>query len=192
MISIYYTELSEEYHSSQHDQALRLLEQAAGRRITDSQLTAGAHGKPSLPSWNGSFNLSHCPGLAVCAADPDGGRSIGIDAELVRPFHENLISRVCSPSEQELLAAVPAGRPRDLLFFRLWTLKESAVKCSGEGLTVPLRSIAFTQKEMQIRCTRPGLHFFQKMIHQDYVISLCSDMSFTEPALISSGPVKPL
>ena len=165
MISIYYTELSEEYHSSQHDQALRLLEQAAGRRITDSQLTAGAHGEPSLPSWNGSFNLSHCPGL---------------------------ISRVCSPSEQELLAAVPAGRPRDLLFFRLWTLKESAVKCSGEGLTVPLRSIAFTQKEMQIRCTRPGLHFFQKIIHQDYVISLCSDMSFTEPALISSGPVKPL
>ena len=53
----------------------------------------------------------------------------------------------------------PEG-PRER-FFRLWTLKESFVKATGQGLAFPLKDITFSWEEADIKGSVPGWHFYQ-------------------------------
>ena len=58
-------------------------------------------------------------------------------------------------------------------FFRLWTLKESFVKATGEGLGYPLRDITFSWEGDLIRGSIPGWHYYQAMVYGSYIISVC-------------------
>ena len=93
-------------------------------------------GKPYLPDHPSlHFNLSHSGGLALCALD---AAPVGVDIQVVKPLRPALPRRVCSPEELAWLEAQP-----DLWssFALLWSLKESRVKESGQGLTVSIPSI---------------------------------------------------
>ncbi len=95
------------------------------------------HGKPFFPAFpQYHFSLSHSGSCALCAVDD---APVGADIEVFRPHHPKLAERICSPEEEAWLDGQP-DRARALL--QLWTAKESRVKYTGTGLTVPLRSIA--------------------------------------------------
>lgn len=94
----------------------------------------GPDGKPFLPGLGGiHFNLSHCRRGAVCAVSD---REIGIDIEEIKPHDEDLMRHVLSPEEYDHVkeAVWPEAE-----FIRLWTLKESYLKFTGEGLRDDLR-----------------------------------------------------
>lgn len=96
--------------------------------------TAG--GKPYLPDYPAvHFNLSHCRHAAVCAV---ADFPVGIDVESVRPFKDRLARHVLSKGEYA--AVVRSARP-DVEFIRYWTMKESVLKLTGEGLRTDLRSV---------------------------------------------------
>ena len=88
------------------------------------------YGRPVLPGGPG-FNLSHEGAWDVCAA---GDPAPGCDIEQIRPVREGLVRRVFTPREAALLESTASEEARTALFFRLWTLKESFVKATGEGI----------------------------------------------------------
>lgn len=86
-------------------------------------------GKPYFPEVEGrTFNLSHSGELALCALDQ---KAVGVDIQVVKQWRPRLPCRVCSEQELAWLGSGDGFWPR---FTLLWTLKESRVKCTGEGL----------------------------------------------------------
>lgn len=105
---------------------------------SEEMLSRKKNGKPFFADYPDiHFNLSHCSGGAACIID---SVPVGIDIENVRPFHERTARRVCTEAELEYICG---SQDPNRSFFKLWTLKESAVKASGTGITVPLINYSF-------------------------------------------------
>jgi 4'-phosphopantetheinyl transferase len=95
----------------------------------------GTHGKPVLSRGNLRFNLSHAGDSALVAVSI--GAEVGVDLERVRRNLRcvELAERLFTPDESRSVAT--AQDPVEV-FFRLWTCKESYLKCLGYGLKRPL------------------------------------------------------
>ncbi|MBO4655977.1 MAG: 4'-phosphopantetheinyl transferase superfamily protein [Bacteroidales bacterium] len=102
------------------------------------------HGKPLLrehPELH--FSLSHCSKGALCVIDDSG--PVGCDIEaLDRKISDALMERCCS--EEELSAIRGAAVPTHA-FIRLWTMKEAALKLTGEGLTPHLATLLTAERQ---------------------------------------------
>lgn len=99
---------------------------------------AGPYGKPRLRGPALHFNLSHSGHLvmlAVFSAD------VGADVERVaaKPDLLAVADRFFAPAESATLRALPASRQVEG-FYRLWTLKESFMKATGEGFHAGIQS----------------------------------------------------
>ncbi len=102
-------------------------------------LAFGPHGKPFFPTLPTlHFNLSHSGGTVLCALS---GSELGCDVETLAAAKPELAARFFHPAERDWLAALPAAAQGEG-FFRLWTLKESVLKATGLGLSLPLSSFA--------------------------------------------------
>ena len=110
------------------------------------RFTANPQGRPEIDGPRCDvplrFNVSHTPGLIVCAVSC--ARDVGVDVEAWdRPRTAvTLANRFFSASEAAAVRALPPD-VRDPLFVRLWTLKEAYVKARGLGLPVALRHASF-------------------------------------------------
>lgn len=96
------------------------------------------NGKPYLKDSDIFFNLSHSTNLILIGISR--GRKIGVDVEANREKYRwrELADRFFSPEEKSWLFANPT--PEN--FFHLWTLKESFLKLTGEGLDRSLSSFS--------------------------------------------------
>lgn len=126
MIDLYILTQPVEHPSAvMHRYLAEILQQEYG--ISYPELQYGMYGKPFLK--NGPhFNISHSRGYGAVAFSPE---PVGMDMELVRPYHEMLPQRIFSRGELDWF------RERNCLrrdFFTLWTLKESYYKYLGTGL----------------------------------------------------------
>lgn len=94
-----------------------------GLRERDARYAFSAAGKPriaDLPEFH--FSISHSGSSVICAVSE---RPVGADLQLPRPVSRRLMSRMFT--ERELSGSDP---------IRLWTLKESYGKLTGEGIAV--------------------------------------------------------
>ncbi len=131
------------------------------------RLQYGEFGKPRLADYPlVQCNLSHCDGMAVCLFSP---HVCGVDAESIRSYRARVAGRVCSAEEQDALAA---AENQDLLFTRLWTLKEAYVKAIGIGVSYPMRQVSFTLEENRIVSSKPEASFAQLLLPH-HVVSVC-------------------
>lgn len=69
-----------------------------------------------------------------------GTEPVGCDMEAMKSGREKVANRFFS-AEENLLLQLAGEEERSLLFFKLWTMKESYVKLKGCGLRIPLDSI---------------------------------------------------
>lgn len=104
-------------------------------------LTRGEHGKPSLPSSELHFNLSHTGNLAVFAFARH--IELGIDVEHVRATGDldDVAAQNFAPAERDALRAMPP-EDRVVAFYRCWTRKEALLKAEGSGLFRALDTFA--------------------------------------------------
>lgn len=96
----------------------------------------GEHGKPSIvghPEIH--FNLSHCREAALCGVS---NRPIGVDVECVRQKKESLVDYTMNEEEVDL---IHSSNDPALAFTRLWTMKESLLKLTGEGINNHLKDV---------------------------------------------------
>ena len=87
----------------------------------------------------------------------------GVDIEVARNVDARRIAqRYFAASELALLDTLD-GQARERAFFRLWTLKEAAVKALGEGLAGNLARLEFDLggNPPALRDKRIALRFFQ-------------------------------
>ncbi len=160
--------------AEQHGHARGLLRQCLKRRgiaFSEADILKGSHGKPYLPEYPEiCFNVSHAEGIAACIVSD---RECGIDCEPVRQYRPNVMRRTFSESEISLIENAPE-ETRDLLFLRLWTLKEAYVKAIGTGLSFPMREAEFGFRDGRIITDIDGFMFRQYTAkNEGFVISVC-------------------
>lgn len=118
-----------------------------GRRNQDIIFDKNLYGKPYLKAYrNFNFNISHSGDFVVCAIDD---KPIGIDIEQVKQMeYMDIAKRFFSPSE---LAYIEKDNLCNEIekFYEIWTLKESYIKCCGEGLSMPLKSFSINIDEYE-------------------------------------------
>lgn len=160
----------------QHDHAHNLLRECLkSRKISYSENSAiakGEYGKPYLADYpDVKYNISHADGISACIVSDS---ECGIDCEKVRKLREGVLRRAFSEREREIIAGA-AEEERDLLFFRLWTLKESYIKAIGTGLSYPLETAEFLPSSREIHTNIKGYHFKQYLLRENkFVVSLCT------------------
>lgn len=133
-------------------------------------------GKPYLENIpDVYFNISHTSGLVACGIDE---REIGIDVEQIRTYDRRLMQRICTEKE---IAYICGGNSdeeqmQNERFFRLWTLKESYIKATGQGLAVPMKEVSFVidrGNPTMIRSNVSGWKFSQFCYAGRYMVSQC-------------------
>lgn len=94
-------------------------------------------GKPKLSNTNLHYNISHSGDWAICAVSDI---EVGCDIEKIGSADLNVAKRFFCPEEYAHIAEQASPTEQRLLFYRYWTLKESFIKATGLGLTMPLDS----------------------------------------------------
>lgn len=99
------------------------------------------YGKPYLAKEQGvKFNLSHAGDWVVAAVS---SLEVGIDVEQIKPIEMDIAKRFFTKDEYLELMTVNE-KDRIILFYKLWTLKESYVKMIGKGLTIPFNTFSIS------------------------------------------------
>lgn len=104
------------------------------RGFESKALRYGDKGKPFVEGI--CFSLSHSGDMVICAV---GDKPVGCDIERTAQARKKVAERFFAPEEIEYLHSF-SGDTLDREFFRLWTMKESYIKMTGEGLKLPLGS----------------------------------------------------
>jgi 4'-phosphopantetheinyl transferase len=95
-------------------------------------------------SVNLDFNISHSRGLIICLVSQQG--DVGIDIEMPKKTANiNAIAKAYFSGQEASLIHSLSAEKKTVEFYRLWTLKESLMKATGEGITKVGMQVEFTQ-----------------------------------------------
>jgi 4'-phosphopantetheinyl transferase len=124
-------------HIRQEDKARSLVAGLLLREVCgvecDTQLAYGEKGKPYLLDNTLKFNLSHSGDFVVLAVSDT---EIGVDIEKIKPYNKAVAKRCFTSAELEWLSEENTNEA----FYRLWTAKESIMKATGAGFSLPPQS----------------------------------------------------
>lgn len=89
------------------------------------------NGKPYFTDIPVHFNISHAGDRVMAALSP---QTVGCDVEVKNRDALKIAGRCFTKREYELLCSITDENIRAREFTKLWTMKESVVKCCGEGI----------------------------------------------------------
>lgn len=164
--------------NEQHTHAHKLLRECLKPYNIDysenTEIIKNRYGKPSLAeNQEIKYNISHADGISACIVTDS---ECGIDCENVRQYRPNVMKRAFSESEAELVLSAPDSE-RDLIFFRLWTLKEAYIKATGIGLSFPMKNAVFSLENNKITSDIQGFQFRQYILHdKKFIVSVCCQL----------------
>ena len=148
----------------------RLLEETLHRKgFSISDVTIGKNGK--LECEGVYFNLSHSADMVLCAISDT---PVGCDIEKVTDAPMEVAEHVFSRKERQYIADAENEGEMNRRFFRLWTMKESYVKMTGEGMSlspkcveIELETLTIQRDSMIQSCT------LQNTAYDGYEVSIC-------------------
>lgn len=111
---------------------------------------------------NKYFNISHSNDYVVLIVSDD---EVGIDIETNRNINEKLIDYVLNEEEKKTLK-------NNNDFIKIWTKKESIVKCLGTGINSKLKYINTIDNDKLIKINDTNL-FLKTINYDNYYISFC-------------------
>lgn len=100
------------------------------------EIVRGENGKPEIDGFY--FNLSHANDYVICTVADE---PVGCDIEQVKDAPLRIAERYFTEKENEQLRNAVTSEEKSDLFYRMWTIKESFLKMTGEGLQVPLNCV---------------------------------------------------
>ncbi|MBR8645092.1 4'-phosphopantetheinyl transferase superfamily protein [[Brevibacterium] frigoritolerans] len=120
------------------------------------QFVLGENGKPHLAGGRIHFNISHSGDWVVVGIHND---SIGVDIEEVKDFNIYEIAKSTFSSE-ELMYLIKSPKANQIeIFFKMWTLKESWLKCIGSGFLVPPNTFSILNRRNRYSLEIPTEEF---------------------------------
>lgn len=114
-----------------------------GINYIDEEIEILENGKPYLKNHrNIFFNLSHSNKRVMCIISDE---DVGCDVEILNDnINLNIARRFFK--EQEYSRIINSGNPSDL-FYRYWTCKESFIKATGKGMSLPMNEFLISIEE---------------------------------------------
>ena len=134
-------------------------------------------GKPYFTDIPVCFNISHSMDRIAVALSP---KEVGCDVEVKSGNVLTVAKRFFTPEEYVYLQSIEDEEERSGEFTRIWTMKESVVKCSGEGIRhrfddfscVDEKGIA--KGEITLAGKDSGYHIKEYESENGYRYSVCS------------------
>lgn len=154
------------------------------RGLSDSKVRFGLNGKPEIEGI--CFNLSHSKNMVIGAV---GEKSVGCDIEQISKAPEKVAGRFFGENEIEYLNRISEDK-RNKEFYRLWTMKESYIKMTGEGMRLPLHQfelhfgehVQIYRDELVQNCF---IKEYELFVDEQYYISVCAEEdSFSEQVIL--------
>ncbi|KSU88604.1 4'-phosphopantetheinyl transferase superfamily protein [Priestia flexa] len=136
------------------------------------------YGKPFVPEYpDFQYNISHSGEFVVCAVHD---KSVGVDIEKVQSIDMNIAKGFFT--EEEYKEVIKESENKITAFYRVWTLKESYIKATGEGMSRPLTSFQIQGKDeepitaIDTVKNKPikNICFKQQNIGDSYQLSVCA------------------
>ena len=152
--------------------AWRLTEEVLGKYgFSSDNVIMDANGKPLCEGIY--FNISHSGEYVLCAVSET---PVGCDIERAENAPFEIADSVFLPSERKYIAEAQNSVDKSRRFFRLWTMKESYIKMTGEGLGVSPARIEINPEKRTV--TRDSIAVRCKLFNMsygNYEISICED-----------------
>lgn len=120
----------------------------------------GEHGKPFIvghPELH--FSLSHCKEAAVCVLSR---QPIGIDVESIGRYRDSVASYAMNDAELQQIQQAPDP---EVEFVRLWTMKESFLKLTGEGINDQMKQVLSAAAAYRFTTT--------EVLQKNYIYTVC-------------------
>ena len=147
-----------------------------GLREMDISFIYGKNGKPSIREYPDiHFNVSHSGNFAIAAF---AGKETGCDIEKIDKNTDLKTAEMFfCPSECEYINSFDDKDSKINAFYRLWVLKESFIKATGCGMSVPLDSfcINIADKITVEQYENKNEYFFREYNIDGYKIAFCSE-----------------
>ncbi|MCR5592094.1 MAG: 4'-phosphopantetheinyl transferase superfamily protein [Lachnospiraceae bacterium] len=143
-------------------------------------------GKPFLTDIPVCFNISHSGDRVAVAL---AASAVGCDVEHIREKGLDIAKRFFSDEEYAYLSAIDDERAARGEFTRLWTMKESVVKCCGEGIRHELGDFSLVDmtgaRRQTIRLSGfdDHYHIMEFETESGYCYSLCSTCNDIENSI---------
>jgi 4'-phosphopantetheinyl transferase len=155
---------------------------APGTPPADWRFTTAENGKPTLAPEFASggihFNLAHTAGLAAVALARQPTLGVDVENMASRGPPLGVASRYFTAHEARALEQL-SERDRRQRFFALWTLKESWLKATGEGLAGGLDQVSFSFVDTRFASGVALANddaarwcFWQAMVSKDHLLAL--------------------
>lgn len=130
-----------------------------------------AYGKPCLRNVSVGFNISHSGNYVVCVLSEETD-TIGIDIEEVKDIKIDDFQNIWTPSEW---GEISQGEIKK--FYQYWTKKEAVIKADGRGLSIPLKNIDVSKKQVLFN---EAIYYTEHLdINKRYMVHLASKCKFS-------------
>lgn len=139
-----------------------------------------SHGKPYFANLkNVHFNASHSGQMALCAFSDS---EVGCDIEIISKSNTDLAERFFTKGEYEFIISesencTDKDSKQAEKFYRIWTLKESFLKLTGEGISGGLDTFEMrfeNNKPIAVKNSSTMPFYFKEYSLKNYRIALCS------------------
>lgn len=137
--------------------------------LSEDHLKYSENGKPVAD--NLFFNVSHAGDYVVgVSSDCD----VGCDIEKIIDAPIEIAEHYFNQSEIEY---IKSESDKNKAFFTLWTLKESYMKMTGMGMSLPLDSFEIIKmgKEFVLGRSQEKHGFFKTIEFDEHIFSVCSE-----------------
>lgn len=155
--------------------------QTYGLKEKSVEYEFGEWGKPVLKYHpNIHFSLSHSGDYAICSI---GDKAMGNDVERVRPGRLKVADRFFAKEELEWMYAPGDEAEVTDRMFRIWTMKESFLKATGKGISLPLGDFSVLVDEeknsIRVKHTFNAKYYYMKEYAEldGYRVAVCCEES---------------
>ena len=159
--------------------ALMLQKVLSQKNLNPQNIRYGKNGKPEIDGLH--FNISHAENFVICSVSEN---PVGCDIEKIHSIKSGFEKRFFTQNEVSYLDKF-SGEEKLKQFFRLWTMKESYMKFTGDGMKLALNRFEFIIED-SVKVFRDGILipcFIKEYEFLDYCISVCCEKNDFAPKL---------
>lgn len=134
--------------------------------LGDKEIFYNPYGKPYC-SEKVFFNLSHSGSYVLLALSDC---EVGCDIEKIRYVDTEKTGKIVFCGEEQ--SQIKSAKSASTEFFKLWTKKESLLKCLGDGFHRPAKSVCVCSDIFEEKGKK---YYLKSWIYSDYAVSVCSE-----------------